>query len=371
MATNISAGAPNPGDEERQRRAARKIKLAQTNTPPTRIKLPKLPTFTKQQYAHDDESEPPRVRMTPEQWYYGVPRNPIQKVRRDTARKLDHLFKFCKEHATARMGIYPDGRTTKIDCHSRGRIWCEQPELVDYIPRLITVECYPVRDDEHAAERFRKVDNKKTAKNAADDVHGSFRLRGVPTDSKFFQSASNIKSPLSYAYGIVAASTLAPDARPANKQDATIDEQVNVFFDALSALDALNVNGGKMKAPFITAFLLAYTKHGDDCLPFFKRINIGNFGRKEGKKMCPVAAIERERDLYVGKSGSSSTHMELVTKILGALDNFMDAANFREENYQPKVDMQKIMKVDLSCYLLRNKAKRTGRTINKRKPNDD
>lgn len=369
MATSNSNSNSNPGDEERQRRSARKIKLVRATTPPKNIKLPKLPTFTKQQYAHDDESEPPRVRMTPEQWYYGVPRNPIQKVRRDTARKIDHLFKFRKEHATARMGIYPDGRTTKIDCHSRGRLWCEEPELVDYIPRFITVECYPVRDDEHAAERFRVVDNKKTAKNAADDVHGSFKLRGVPTESKFFQSAANIKSPLSYAYSIVAASTLPADARPANKHDATIDEQVNVFYDALTALDGLDVNGGKMKAPFITAFLLAFTKHGNDILPFFKRINVGTFGRKEGKKMCPIAAIERERDLYVGKSGSSSTHMELVTKILGALDNFMEAANFREDDYQPKVDMQKVMKVDLACYLLRDKAKRTGRTLNKRKRN--
>ncbi len=362
MSNKTTNAADNPGDEERQRRAARKIKFKPMPQPPKNIKLPKLPKFTKQQYAQDDDSPAPVVRMTPQQYYYGVSRNPIQKERRDTARKRDHLFTFIKEHATARMGIYPDGRTTKIDCHSRSRLYCEEPELVDRVPRFLNVECYPVRDDAHAAERFRVVDNKKTAKNAADDVHGSFKLRGVPTESKFFQSAANIKSPLSYAYGIVAATTMPPEARPANKQNATIDEQVNVFFDALVELDALDVNTGKLKAPFITAFLLAYTKHGDDVLPFFKRINAGNYGRKHGKKMCPVAAIERESDLYRGNSGSSVNHMELVTKILGALDTFMEASNFRDDDYQPKVAMQKIMKVDLSCYLLRDKAKRTGRT---------
>ena len=345
-------------------RAANKVAAV---LPPKNVTLPKLPKFTKQQYEQDDDSPAPIVRMTPQQYYYGVPRNPIQKKRRDTARKIDHLFKFIKEHADARMGIYPDGRTTKIDCHSRSRLYCEAPELVDRVPKFLNVACYPVRDDAHAAERFRVVDNKKTAKTAADDVHGSFRLRGIPTESKFFQSANNIKAALSYAYGIVAASTLPTNARPVNKQDATIDEQVNVFFDALAALDGIDVNTGKMNAPFVTAFLLAYTKHGDDVVPFFKRINAGSYGRKNGKKMCPIAAIERERDLAKGRLGSSVSHMELVTKILGALDTYMEGANFRSDDYQPRVDMQKIMKVDLSRYLLQNKAKRTGRTVNNKK----
>jgi hypothetical protein len=326
---------------------------------PKTVKLPKLPTFTKQQFARDDDSPAPVVRMTVAQYHYGVPRNPFQKERRDTARKLDHLFKFRKEHSMARMGIYPNGDVCKIDCHSRARLYCEHPELVDHPPAFLNVECYPVRDDEHAAERFRIVDNKKTAKNAADEVHGSFRLRGIPTTSKFFQSASNIKSALSYAYDIVVSSTT-PDGTPTMKHTATIDDYVNMFYDALTALDALNVNSSRLKAPFVTAFLLAYTKHGEDIVPFFRKLNAGNYGRKNGKKMCPIAAVERESDKWRG--GGQENHMDLTAQILGALDTYMEAANFRDENYQPAVDMQKIMKVDLSLYLVQNRAKRTGRT---------
>lgn len=319
------------------------------------VKLPRLPRFSPQQYRTDDESPAPQIRMTIAQWA-AVPRNPFQKAKRDTARKLDHLYNFKKEHATVRMGIYPDGRCCKIEGHSRCRLYTERPDLVDKLPKYLTVECYPVRDDAHAAERFRIVDNKKTAKNAADDVHGSFRLAGIPTESKFFQSASNIKSALQYAYGIVADSGFARKMKSA----ATLEDWVATFKEALAALDTVNVNRDRLCAPFITAFLLGYTKHGEDILPFFNRVNAGTHGRKDGKKMCPIAAIEHERDVWRG--GGVEKHMELTATVLGALDTFMESARFREEDYIPKVKMQKVMRVDLDQYLLRAKSKRTGRT---------
>lgn len=296
--------------------------------------------------------------MTPEQWHQ-VPANPFQKENRAKRTNVEHLRRFVEEHATVRMGIYPDGRRCKIEGHTRDDIWANRPWLVDHIPERLRVECYHVENDEHAAERFRRVDNRKTSKNAADDVHGSFRLHGIPTTSKFFQNASNIKSSLQYAYDVVVSST-APTSATASKQKSTIDDHVVLFREALTALDAIDVNRARLLAPFITAFLLAYTKHGADIVPFFARVNAGTYGRKSGKQMCPVAAIERERDLW--KGGGMQQHMDLAVQVLGALDTYMSAANFLADDYQPKVAMQKVMKVDLDHYLLRAKAKRTGRT---------
>jgi hypothetical protein len=300
--------------------------------------------------------------MTPAQWH-AVPANPYQKANRAKRTNIEHLRHFVEEHATVRMGIYPDGKRCKIDAHTRDDIWTNRPWLVDFIPARLRVECYEVADDEEAAARFRRCDNKKTAKNAADDVHGSFRLQGIPTESRFFQSASNIKSPLQYAYEIVVASTNPPGV-PHSLKAATIDDYVIMFKDALVALDAINVNRSRLSAPFITAFLLAYTKHGEDVLPFFIRVNEGTHGRRDGKLMCPIAAIEQKRDKW--DSGGRTEHFDLVVQVLGALDTFMQPAGFRDPSYQPKVDMQKIMEVDLDHYLLRAKAKRTGRTLSKR-----
>ena len=356
MATNTNNSQPNPGDEERKRRAARKIRFKDQEKErhkPPRITPKNIKT----------------IKMTPEEWAK-VPANPYQKKKRAQRTNIDHLREYVDEHATVRMGVYPDGRRCKIEGHTRSDIWSNRPWLVDYVPRVLTVECYPVADDEEAAARFRRVDNRKTSKNASDDVHGAFRLRGIPTNSKFFQSAANIKTPLQYAYGVIADSASRngfekADEILAPKNKATIDDYVELFADALAHLDNVEVNTKKLLAPFITAFLLAYTKHGKNVLPFFTRINDGSFGRKNGKMMCPIAAIERERDRWRG--GGQQQHMELTAQVLGALDTYMERANFASETYMPPVNMQKVMKVDLDQYIWRLKAKRTGRT---RKPGD-
>ena len=325
------------------------------------VKKPKLPSFTAQQFAVDDESQAPIIQMTIEQWY-NVPRNPCQKEERDTSRKLGYLYKFIKEHATARMGVYPDGRVCKIDCHSRGRLYYEQPELVDRVPKFLNVECYPVRDDEHAAHRFDVVDNRKTSKNAADNVHGAFRMAGVPTTSKFFRTASNIKAALGYAYEVWHRSFHGKTVKSA---DVPTVVQVKRFKEGLAALDRIAVNRNNLTAPFIMAFLLGHKKHLNSTavVQFFAKINEGTHGQRKGKKMCPIAAIEKERDGHV--AGGREQHVKLASAVLGALDTYM--VGYRSDpNYLPAMNMQKVMTVDLDQYLIRANAKRTGRTLVKR-----
>lgn len=330
-------------NDDKPSRKAKKVAMPEGAQKPKRIDVKPIRT----------------IYMTPEEWSK-VPANPFQKANR-AKRKLgaiEHLRHFVEEHAVVRMGVYPDGRRCKIDAHTRDDIWTNRPWLVDFIPKRLTVECYPVANDEEAAERFRRVDNRKTSKNAADDVHGSFRLNNISTESSFFQNASNIKTPLQYAYEVVRRSTT-PEGEDDRLAEVTIDDYVVTFRDALEALDAIDVRNSKLKAPFITAFLLSFLKHGDDVVPFFRRVNEGTHGRRTGKLSCPIAKIEEKRAEW--KGAGREKHMELVATILGALDSYM-VGKFREPDYQAPVDMQKIMDVDLDVYLLRAKAKRTGRT---------
>jgi hypothetical protein len=303
--------------------------------------------------------------MTPKEWAK-VPPNPFQKQNRAKRTNVAHLRHFEEEHATVRMGIYPDGRLCKIDAHTRSDIWENRPWLVDFIPARLRVECYPVKDDAEAAARFQRVDNRKSAKNAADDVHGSFRLAGISTESTFFRNASNIKSALTYAYAVVMAnllSELSPQERAAKLKQSTIDDQVRHFAAALNALDALNVNRSKLPAPFVTAFLVAYERHGTNIISFFQRVNAGTYGIKHGKKMCPIAALERERDRHVG--GGQDAHISLTVQVLGALEKYMEG-DFKKALYQPKVDIERLMTVDIDQYLVREKVRRTGRTCKNR-----
>lgn len=351
------------------------LPLSSTAQPVSVEKL-KLPPFTAQQFAVDNEGPSPQIQLTIAQWY-NVTRNPYQKETRDTARDISHLYRFIKEHATVKMGVYPDGKVCKIDGHTRGRLYYERPELVDRVPKFLAVECFPVRDDAHASQRFIVADNSKTAKNAADDVHGALRLAGVTMKSKFCCNATNIKTALGYAYEVWYKATFNETVKI---RDVETVIQVKRFKDALLALDRIDVNRGRLKAPFIMAFLLAHKKFSSNLLnlskspssinlfpvlEFFRRINNGNYGVKKGKMMCPIAAIEIESLKHVG--GGRATHLKLVVQVLGALATYMQDSNCKSLDYEPAMSMEKVMTVELDKYLLQLNAKRTGRTIEKRR----
>jgi hypothetical protein len=338
----------HPQGKGAEKRVAKKVALM----PVKSVKLPKLPKFTAQEYAIDDDSPAPIVRMTIAQWAQ-VPRNPYQKKKRDTGRKLEHLYVFRKEHATARMGIYPNGDLCKIDCHSRGYLYVTYPERVDRPPTFLNVECYPVRDEAHAAERFKIVDSRKTAKNAADDVHGAFRLVGIPTNSDFFETGTDIKATLGYAYEIL---HRANTGKSIKYTTVPLETQVAAFKPALVALDAVDVQRKFLEAPFIGSFLLAYTKYGKVVVPFFSRVNEGTHGQRRGKMMCPIAAIEKERD-QKWSGGGQDEHLEKIKQVLGALAKYMEGKH-TSPGYVPAMSMQKIMKVKLDRYLRDKNVKR-------------
>ena len=342
--TTTGANFEDEDDDNKPSREARKI----AKTPPPRpAKVPVAPIRI--------------IWMTPKEWAK-VPPNPFQKENRAKRTNIEHLRHYEEEHATVRMGVYPDGRRCKIDAHTRSDIWENRPWLVDVIPARLRVECYPVKDDAEAAARFQRVDNRKSSKNAADDVHGSFRLAGISTESTFFRNASNIKSALTYAYAIVMTnllSELAPQERAARLKRSTINDHVRHFAGALDALDALHVNRSKLTAPFVTAFLVAYERHGVNIVPFFKRVNEGTHGIKNGKKMCPIHAVEHERGKH--KGGGATAHMDLTAHVLGALEKYMEG-DFKRADYRPNVDIERLTTVDIDQYLVRDKMRRTGRT---------
>jgi hypothetical protein len=73
--------------------------------------------------------------------------------------------------------------------------------------------------------------------------------------------------------------------------------------------------------------------------------------------MDPVFAVENMLRNRQGKAREE--HLECVAQILGALDTYMLGV-FERPDYAPKVNMQRIMSVDLRQYLVAERSKRTG-----------
>ena len=335
----------------------KKAQAAKKTTAILPKKMPNMPEGAKMPKIIDVKPVE-RIFMTPEEWF-NVPDNPIQKEKRASRPNIGHLRKFVEEHASVRLGVLPNGAQFKIEGHTRSRIWKFAPWLVDFIPSQLTVDVYPCKNFKEAAERFRRVDNPAAVKNATDEVHGSFKLMRVATKSKFFQNASNIKSPLGYAFECLYKALF---DETTNYKDHSIDEMVDAFKDALNALDGINVNRNLMPAPFVMAFLLAYTKHGNDIVPFFEKINAGTYGRRDGKKHCCIAKTEKAREDHSG--GGKKQHLALASQVLGALDKYMEG-DYKNPDYVPPISIERIIAVDLNAYLTREKSRRTGRTVGK------
>ncbi|NDF13407.1 MAG: hypothetical protein EB060_11425 [Proteobacteria bacterium] len=291
------------------------------------------------------------IYMTPADWIKIAP-NPIQKPNRASRRRNDHLRTFNETHARVYMAQYPNGRRCKLDGHGRSYVWANG--LSDFIPRRIQVFIVPVKNDAEAEKYFRYFDSREAGKNASDNVHGALKHHSIPTNSSLFQSSSGIATPLGYAFEIFNAAT--SDTTHIATSKANVYDHVAAFREQLAALDELADRCGTVKPPMIGAFVLAHMKYGDKITPFFERV-IKKMGVKIGKKMDPVFAVEKLLAERRGKAREE--HLECVAQILGALDTYM-LGNFTESDYEPKVQMQRIMSVDLRQYLTAMKSKRTG-----------
>lgn len=298
--------------------------------------------------------------MTVAQWI-AVPNHHLQKEGRDRRPSATHLSTLDRKHTLVHMAVYPDGTREKLDGHGRASHWSLGD--VDVLPSRVQVVCVPVKDKADSDRQFFHFDSKKACKRAEDIVYGALMRANISANSKFFQSARGLATPLCYAFEVLNAAT---ENSTLSNKEATIDDYVGAFRDALNALDSIDPrckasknNPCNFAGVLTTTFLLGYTKHGDAIVPFFKKLSDGNVGKTDGRLKDPYFAVKEFLTRF--KIGAHADHLEAVENILGALDNWL-SGNHTHPSYEPKMNMQKIMRVDLSQYLLKKKAKRTGRS---------
>ena len=78
----------------------------------------------------------------------------------------------------------------------------------------------------------------------------------------------------------------------------------------------------------------------------------------------PEYETSSDEEEDAGGDGAGEDHKAAAAVILGALDTYMKG-RYTNPDYVPAMNMQKIMTVDLQQYLLKEKTKRTGRTLDR------
>lgn len=320
--------------------------------------------------------KPKIISMTVEEWAK-VPANPKQPrdhALRAGSPKAKHLWKFiAKKHERVLMAVDARGNRWKITGHTRGEVWSRG--LSDAVPERVQVELVPVKDAAEAGEHCLKYEDSRDAVNTPSDlVHGALTFQGVSMTSNLLKKATGLPTALRYAYEIYIASMRAassPEAiRLPSQKNSTHEDRVAVFHAALNALDKLQPNQKKngvrlFNGPLLTAFLLSYMKYGDKVLSFYEKLNDGDCGQKKGKRYDPIGHVEYI--LSTADIGARKDHLIVLSIILADLETYMSHPGFDardahgKSTYQPKLEISKMMTVDLDVYLTAKSVKRTNR----------
>lgn len=355
----VSTASGNHDDNKPSRRA-KKIAAASGRKPP------KVPTRKK------------TVRLMSVAQWHAVPPNPRQP--RDQivrAPKAKHLHKFVPNlHEEVYMAEDPHGNRWKLTAHTRSEVWSQG--LSDVVPERVCVTVIPVKDAEEAGRLCLFYDSREAVNTSADLVHGALVYHGVPMTSPLLQKSVGLPTPLSYAYEVML-SCLRQSPNPSTRKQAdsfapvsraTAIDYVGAFKPELTALDALQPGSKRgttqlFRSPLLTAYLLAAKKYGaEKVMSFFEKMQDGNCGMKNGKKRDPICYAEWV--LAEREGGARKEHFECVVRLLAAIEVYMvKAHDGRDEKgkstYQPKVDIENLIGVDLDVYMTSQNVRRTGR----------
>lgn len=171
--------------------------------------------------------------------------------------KLPHLVVFAV--------CFPDGKTWKIDGHTRTEAW--QTEGFP-APEDVLVVIYSVKDRAEAREIYDLIDGRDSVKNGSDGIYSALREAGFSPISPLIASCE-YNSPLNAVYG------------NAHKHFPK-HEQVKRALPALRLFDSIFPEKEKFRMPCFTAALMSIELDGAAALPFWDAYQKGRF--EDGSK---------------------------------------------------------------------------------------
>lgn len=265
----------------------------------------------------------------PTREWFDVERHPLQ--RREDLRPTRHLRGIFKSHWVVFMIALPDGRTIKVDGHTRSWLWANSK--LEMPPYLVVI-VYSVASMTEAETLYEHHDSRNAVKQAKDTIQSALNAEGVDLNTDFLR-AGKFSSMLS----------LACTAAGISVRDTAYRDRVNAFKSELLLLDSIvDLREKQFPIGFGAAALLGLRKHGKKALAFLQAFNDG-LGVCSGKKQDDVHRLTiLYKEARSGKTlagiANNNAHMQSA---LPLIDRYID--------HPGKLFEQAPSKITLAAYL--------------------
>lgn len=230
---------------------------------------------------------PQRVYMKASEWA-NIPDNPRQRDTAKHAKTAKHLFTPHPIHALVNMATLPDGRSYKIDGHTRSYLW-EAGKVPAPEPLIVDVwKCTTLEDVKNLYECF---DNKGAAESSYDRMFGAYREHGVQFKSQFLAS-KKIASTMRMAYAFL---------HGGKEYGITTEyDLLQYWLNELYLLDECKPTFARFPSGIAWAALITFRRYGDQATDFWTRYASG-LGNKQGSDRDAVEALTERVDKLRGE----------------------------------------------------------------------
>lgn len=195
-------------------------------------------------------------RMSPEEWGK-VFDNPRQRDTAARAKRARHLMVPQPVHAMVHMARLPDGRTYKLDGHTRSYVWTaglvEPPEYVE----AQVWDCATLTE---AKELYDTFDSPNAVENATDRVYGALREMDVSFQSHALRDQM-FSAAVRMAYELMFGQNAA--------RAASTHQLLTYWLPELVLLDNCDPTKKRFRGSIMAAALLTFRRYGPAASPFW------------------------------------------------------------------------------------------------------
>lgn len=178
----------------------------------------------------------------------------------------NHLKEPSITHYQVYAARLPNGKTYKLDGHTRALLW-KQKKLARMIPN-VSVTVFHVKTLDDVYEMYTHFDNANAAENTKDRFHGALRAHGVKVNSSLCQTGGMTTGIYFWAYPV----------RKHGAQNAIYDI-IEPWIPCVQQIDDLGFTSYGNNSGIIAAMLITFARDGNDAKKFWQR-----YGQMQGIK---------------------------------------------------------------------------------------
>lgn len=213
-----------------------------------------------------------------------------------------HLRVFKPAHLMVSAAVLPDGRIFKVDGHTR--CLAANKGVASHLKAMtLKMELYSVDSIEEVKRLYDTFDSRASVKTVQHSLQSAFKDQGLKLITPWIENGM-IASSLTAAYRHFARVN-------GLSMNATKDQQVDAFKDAIILFDAIEPKQKKFVIGLGAGALLAFIKHGSIAADFFSDLNTSGgsedgFERDAARMLVEYINEQRQRGLMTGDSNNQN-----------------------------------------------------------------